>query len=137
MASTKINTMSDMLYFYRIKIDRVVDGDTVDALFDVGFDLQKKVRIRMYDYDAPETWKPTTPKELEAGEKVHVYLQSLLSSIPDVEYYCRSINLDMYGRSLGEIFYKAKKSTEFININGLVKQWMIDNHLTKVEARTI
>ena len=30
---------------YSAKLDRVVDGDTVDALIDLGFDTWKKVRI--------------------------------------------------------------------------------------------
>ena len=33
-------------YIYRAKLDRVVDGDTVDALIDVGFDIWVKKRIR-------------------------------------------------------------------------------------------
>ena len=35
------------MYKYNAKLDRVVDGDTVDALVDLGFDTWKKVRIRM------------------------------------------------------------------------------------------
>ena len=33
-------------YIYRAKLDRVVDGDTIDALIDVGFDIWFKKRIR-------------------------------------------------------------------------------------------
>ena len=36
------------MYKYNAKLDRVVDGDTVDALVDLGFDTWKKVRIRMH-----------------------------------------------------------------------------------------
>ena len=35
-------------YIYRAKLDRVVDGDTVDALIDVGFDIWFKKRIRFH-----------------------------------------------------------------------------------------
>ena len=35
-------------YIYRAKIDRVVDGDTVDAFIDLGFDTHIKRRIRLY-----------------------------------------------------------------------------------------
>ena len=43
------------MYKYNAKLDRVVDGDTVDALVDLGFDTWKKVRIRMQGMNAPES----------------------------------------------------------------------------------
>ena len=43
------------MYEYRIKIVKVIDGDTVDALVDLGFDTWKKVRIRMMGMDAWES----------------------------------------------------------------------------------
>ena len=41
-------------YIYRGKLDRVVDGDTIDALIDVGFDIWIKKRIRFQGIDALE-----------------------------------------------------------------------------------
>ena len=34
------------MYIYNAKCDRVVDGDTIDATVDLGFDTHKKIRIR-------------------------------------------------------------------------------------------
>jgi len=42
------------MYEYRAKLDRVVDGDTVDAVIDCGFSIFKKERIRLQGIDAPE-----------------------------------------------------------------------------------
>ena len=33
------------MYTYKIKLDRVVDGDTIDAIIDLGFDISIKKRI--------------------------------------------------------------------------------------------
>ena len=44
-------------YIYRAKLDRVVDGDTIDALIDVGFDIWVKKRIRFMGLD---TWECRT-----------------------------------------------------------------------------
>ena len=33
------------MYEYKIKLDRVIDGDTVDAYIDLGFDVSVKKRI--------------------------------------------------------------------------------------------
>ena len=35
------------MYIYNAKLDRVVDGDTVDATVDLGFDTWKFIRIRL------------------------------------------------------------------------------------------
>ena len=44
------------MYEYNCKIDRVVDGDTVDVDIDLGFDVwMLKQRIRLYVVDTPES----------------------------------------------------------------------------------
>ena len=40
--------------FRVIKINRVVDGDTIDVTIDLGFDLYKKERVRVAGVDTPE-----------------------------------------------------------------------------------
>ena len=42
-------------YNFRVtKINRVVDGDTIDVTIDLGFDLHKKERVRIAGVDTPE-----------------------------------------------------------------------------------
>ena len=42
-------------YNFRVtEINRVVDGDTIDATIDLGFDLYKKERVRVAGVDTPE-----------------------------------------------------------------------------------
>ena len=44
------------MYEYAIKeIIKIVDGDTVDIVIDLGFDLSKKERVRLAGIDAPES----------------------------------------------------------------------------------
>jgi micrococcal nuclease len=43
------------MYVYKAKLDRVVDGDTVDANIDLGFDISINKRIRLAGIDTPET----------------------------------------------------------------------------------
>ena len=52
-------------YIYRAKLDRVVDGDTIDAMIDVGFDIWVKKRIRYMGMDA---WESRT-RDLEEKKK--------------------------------------------------------------------
>jgi len=53
-------------YIYKAFVTRVVDADTLDVTIDLGFGVQFKERIRVRNYDAPETWRP---KSVE--EKIH------------------------------------------------------------------
>ena len=40
--------------FRVVKINRLVDGDTIDVTIDLGFDLLKKERVRIAGVDTPE-----------------------------------------------------------------------------------
>ena len=52
-------------YNFRVtKVNRVVDGDTIDVTIDLGFDLNKKERVRIAGVDTPE--KRTRDKEEKA-----------------------------------------------------------------------
>ena len=43
-------------YRYRAELDRVVDGDTLDVLIDLGFYIKIKERIRLEGVDTPEIY---------------------------------------------------------------------------------
>jgi len=52
-------------YNFRVKeIEKVIDGDTIDVIIDLGFDLYKKERVRVAGVDTPE--KRTTNDEEKA-----------------------------------------------------------------------
>jgi|TARA_R110001583_G_scaffold19116_1_gene75221 micrococcal nuclease len=92
-------------YIYRAKLDRVVDGDTVDALIDVGFDIWVKKRIRFMGLDA---WESRTrdleekKKGLAAKARVIELLEET-SSKPGF-FRLKSHGVGKYGRVLGELF---------------------------------
>ena len=43
------------MYEYKCKVKRVVDGDTMDVILDLGFDIHHAVRVRMAGIDTPES----------------------------------------------------------------------------------
>ena len=43
------------MYEYNCKVERVVDGDTVDVVLDLGFNILHKCRVRLYGIDTPES----------------------------------------------------------------------------------
>lgn len=116
-------------YFYRVTVDRVLDGDTLDAVFDLGFNITNKVRVRLMGYDAPETWRPSSDAEMQAGLAVKAELTRLVTVHAD-RLYCESTNIDLYGRSSGIIHFKDDAG-ELHSINAMVIEYMTTNHLTK------
>ena len=104
------------MYTYKAVLDRVVDGDTVDALVDLGFDTWKKVRIRLHGMDAWESRtrdKEEKKKGLAAKAKLTEYLEK-----NDGEFTLISHGVGKYGRCLGEIKISAfKESLNQILIN--------------------
>ncbi len=92
-------------YIYKAKLDRVVDGDTVDALIDVGFDIWFKKRIRFVGID---TWESRTRdlEEKKKGLEAKARTKQLLEEVSNKRGYfrLRSHGLGKYGRVLGELF---------------------------------
>jgi micrococcal nuclease len=104
-------------YIYRAKLDRVVDGDTVDALIDVGFDIWFKKRIRFMGLD---TWESRTRdlEEKKLGKLAKERTRQLLEDVSSKSGYFRlkSHGLGKYGRVLGELFIMDKDGKQW-NIN--------------------
>jgi micrococcal nuclease len=44
------------MYKYKAKVDRIVDGDTIDITIDLGFKITTHQRIRMSGINTPETY---------------------------------------------------------------------------------
>lgn len=44
------------MYKYKAKIDRIVDGDTMDVIIDLGFKVTTHQRIRLQGINTPETY---------------------------------------------------------------------------------
>ena len=104
-------------YIYRAKLDRVVDGDTVDALIDVGFDIWFKKRIRFKGLD---TWESRTRnlEEKALGLKAKARTKELLEKVSSKSGYFRikSYGLGKYGRVLAEVFIMDKDGKQW-NVN--------------------
>ena len=104
-------------YIYRGKLERVVDGDTIDALIDVGFDIWIKKRIR---YSGIDTWESRTRDlaEKAKGLEAKARNKELLKEISSKSGYFRlkSHGVGKYGRVLGEIFIEDNKGKQW-NIN--------------------
>jgi len=90
-------------YVYKCVIDRVVDGDTIDVIIDLGFHIYHKARVRMLDYDAPETWRPSSEEERVLGEAATAHLVGLIGEGKTYLIQTKLDRTDLYGRVLGRL----------------------------------
>jgi len=106
-------------FIYNAKLDRVVDGDTCDALIDLGFNTFVKKRIRFVGVD---TWETRTRKKEEKvkGLEAKAYTKDKLMNSDDGKFTLKSYGTGKYGRVLGEIFIKGEESSlnDLLKING-------------------
>ena len=104
-------------YIYRGKLERLVYGDTIDALIDVGFDIWVKKRIR---YSGIDIWESRTRdlEEKAKGLEAKARNKELLMEISSKPGYFRlkSFGVGKYGRVLGEIYIEDKEGKQY-NIN--------------------
>ena len=104
-------------YIYRGKLERVVDGDTIDAMIDVGFDIWVRKRIR---YMGIDTWESRTRdlEEKKKGLAAKARNKELLEKVSSKSGYFRlkSHGVGKYGRILGEIFVQDANGDNY-NVN--------------------
>ena len=104
-------------YIYRAKLERVVDGDTIDAMIDIGFDIWIKRRIR---YMGIDTWESRTRDldEKKKGLAAKDRNKELIEKVSSKPGYFRlkSHGVGKYGRVLGEVFVQDVDGKQY-NIN--------------------
>ena len=110
------------MYTYKAILDRVVDGDTVDALIDLGFDTHVKKRIRLYGMDAWES-RTRDKEEKVKGLAAKARLIQILNENNN-EFILVSYGVGKFGRCLGELFLTM--DSDSIN-----NQLIIEGHAKK------
>jgi len=96
------NRTNDIMYIYNAEVIKVVDGDTVDARVDLGFDTWKKVRIRFLGINAPES-RTKDLEEKKKGLAAKARVKEILKENKN-KFILKSHGVGKYGRCLGEIF---------------------------------
>ena len=104
-------------HIYSAKVVRVVDGDTADAMIDLGFDTWVKKRIRFMGVD---TWESRTRnlEEKKKGLEAKAYVKDLLENSDEGKFVLKSYGVGKYGRVLGELFVKGNEKS----VNELLKE---------------
>jgi micrococcal nuclease len=104
---------------YSAVLMRVVDGDTCDAMIDLGFDTWIKRRIRFKSVDC---WESRTRDldEKKKGLAAKAFTKEILATSDSGKFLLKSHGVGKYGRVLGELFVKGqdKSVNELLIENG-------------------
>ena len=86
------------MYEYSATLVKIVDGDTVDVLIDLGFNISKKERVRLLGIDTPESaTKDLVEKKL--GIEAKAYTSNWFAK--NTRFKLQTTKEDKYGRILG------------------------------------
>ena len=99
-------------YIYRIKsVTKVVDGDTIDADIDLGFDISLTKRIRLAGIDTPES-RTTNVKEKSMGLESKEWLKKTLEGAKDILIKTElPDSTEKYGRIIGHLFINGQETS--------------------------
>jgi len=107
------------MYEYGCTVERVVDGDTIDVVLDLGFDIRFKSRVRLYGIDTPES-RTRDKDEKVRGKMASAYLKEAVDNGTKVVIETKlKDSRGKYGRVLGNVVVDG------VNIN----EAMIENFL--------
>ena len=103
------------MFEYYCKIERVVDGDTVDVSVDLGFDIHHKARVRMMGIDTPES-RTRNLEEKALGLASKARLKELLKG-RKTKLVCSKEGKGKFGRILAVVISIDKKTGAEFNVN--------------------
>ena len=113
------------MYEYKIKLDRVVDGDTIDANIDLGFDIWVKKRVRFLGVNTPET-RTKDLKEKAKGLAAKERVKQLLEGSNKIQLNSKGVG--KYGKVLGELHIDVVDGKEKITLESVNKLLIKEGH---------
>ena len=113
------------MYTYEIKLDRVIDGDTIDAMIDLGFDISVKKRIRFMGINTPES-RTRDLEEKARGLAAKDRVKQLLDGCKNITLYSHGVG--KFGRCLGEIMLDMVDGQEKLTLVSLNELLIKEGH---------
>ena len=106
------------MYEYKCKVKRVVDGDTMDVILDLGFDVLHSVRVRLAGIDTPES-RTRDLDEKARGKLSKAYLKESIKGKKIVLKTKLKDSRGKFGRVIAEVWAEFEKGS-LRNVNELM-----------------
>lgn len=102
-------------YCYKAEVVKVVDGDTLDVMIDLGLDTFKAERIRVAGINTPETYGVRKDSvEYHKGMKAKESVSFKIPPGTTIYLKTQKDKTGKYGRYLAKIYYK--ENLEWFNL---------------------
>ena len=100
-----------MYEYFVEEVKNVVDGDTIDVVIDLGFDILFASRVRLAGIDTPES-RTTDKAEKALGVEAKEYLKKQLKDAKSVVIRTEKMNSsEKYGRILGWVYVNGESES--------------------------
>jgi micrococcal nuclease len=97
-----------MFEYYVKQVTKVVDGDTIDVVIDLGFDISFTTRVRLAGIDTPES-RTKDLAEKTLGLESKKYLADRLKDAKNIVIKTEKINsTEKFGRVLGWLYVNGE-----------------------------
>ena len=90
-------------FFYQAKVLNVIDGDTLDLLVDLGFNVHHQIRVRLNGLNTPEK-RSSDIREKELGLKATSFTSDWVARHPVVHVSTSKDKKEKFGRILALVF---------------------------------
>jgi micrococcal nuclease len=122
-----VEKIGENMYEYRVKIIKVVDGDTVDVDIDLGFGVWlKNERVRLFGIDTPES-RTRDKEEKKYGLAAKAFLKDHLK-IGTPYLRTHKDGKGKFGRILGEFWVEEFNETHNVSAKTNLNVLMIEEH---------
>ena len=113
------------MYNYKISPLKIIDGDTIDAEIDLGFDIKTKKRIRFMGINTPES-RTRDLEEKARGLAAKNRVKELLGGCDNITL--QSHGVGKFGRCLGEIMLDKVDGNEKLTLVSLNELLIKEGH---------
>ncbi len=113
------------MYTYNIQVVKVIDGDTIDANIDLGFDISVKKRIRFMGINTPES-RTRDLEEKAKGLAAKDRVCQLLDGCNRIQLTSHGVG--KFGRCLGELHLDTVDGKEVLTMESLNQLLIKEGH---------
>lgn len=106
------------MYEYRASLVRVVDGDTMELVVDLGFHIKHTVMVRLLDIDTPEVRGIQKVRGRAATESAIDWFE-----MNNDQLYVKTKKTGKYGRWIARIFRKNGDTLDYLHAHLIDNGW--------------
>lgn len=103
--------MTEFQWKYKAEVVNIVDGDTIDCKIQLGFRIEKELRVRLYGVDTAETYGVTKESdEYKTGKEHEQFVRDWIADADALVLETIDDEKGKYGRYLADFYNESDES---------------------------